>query len=105
MFLTRLHVRYDHAHFPEDLVFQVTGNRENFQGRYVLRHPYTGSGACEEAKSYRKDLLARLNVQASTLSELTGWPRETIVARMDLIKVQGQVRLDGEPWWRGLWGE
>ena len=37
-FLTRLHVRYDNAHFPEDLVFQETGDRTNFQGRYVLRH-------------------------------------------------------------------
>src|SRR5205823_1025414 len=30
-FLTRLHVRYDRAHFPEDLVFQETGDRQNFQ--------------------------------------------------------------------------
>jgi hypothetical protein len=36
VFLTRLHVRYDNAHFPEDLVFQETGDRVNFQGRYVL---------------------------------------------------------------------
>jgi hypothetical protein len=103
VFLTRLHVRYDKAHFPEDLVFQVTGNRENFQGRYVLRHPYAGVASCEEARSYRKDLLSRLNAQASTLAQLTGWSRESIVARMDLTRVQAQVRLDGEPWWRGLW--
>ena len=103
VFLTRLHVRYDRAHFPEDLVFQATGNRENFQGRYVLHHPFTGAAVCDEARTYRKDLLARLNAQASTLAELTGWPRETIAARMDLTRVQAQVRLDGEPWWRGLW--
>lgn len=103
VFLTRLHVRYDKAHFPEDLVFQTTGNRENFQGRYVLRHPFSGEAMCEEARTYRKDLLARLNAQVATLAELTGWPRETIVARMDLTRVQAQVRLDGEPWWRGLW--
>ena len=42
VFITRLHVRYDAAHFPEDLVFQETADRENFQGRYVLRHPWTG---------------------------------------------------------------
>src|SRR5436309_2434112 len=30
VFLTRLHVRYDSAHFPEDLVFQQTGDRTNF---------------------------------------------------------------------------
>jgi Na+-translocating ferredoxin:NAD+ oxidoreductase RnfD subunit len=103
VFLTRLHVRYDKAHFPEDLVFQATGNRENFQGRYVLRHPFTGNAACEEAKSYRKDLLARLNEQAVTLATLTGWPRSAIVARMDLTRIQAQVRLDAGPWWGGLW--
>ena len=32
VFVTRLHVRYDAQHFPEDLVFQQTGDRENFQG-------------------------------------------------------------------------
>ncbi len=103
VYVTRLHVRYDREHFPEDLVFQTTGNRENFQGRYVMRHPWTGSAVCEEARSYRKDLLARLNAQATALARLTGWPRETIVSRMDLTRVQAQVRLDAEPWWRGIW--
>ena len=37
-FVTRLHVRYDRAHFPEDLVFQETGDRSvlwpaHFAGR------------------------------------------------------------------------
>jgi len=40
-----MHLRYDAAHFPEDLVFQETGDRGNFQGRYVLRHPWTGDRA------------------------------------------------------------
>src|SRR5262249_51619218 len=31
VFITRLHVRYDAAHFPEDLVFQETADRSNFQ--------------------------------------------------------------------------
>ena len=30
VFLTRLHVRYDAAHFPEDLRFQETAERKNF---------------------------------------------------------------------------
>ena len=42
VFITRLHVRYDAAHFPEDLVFQETADRTNFQGRYVLRHAWKG---------------------------------------------------------------
>ena len=40
--VTRLHVRYDAKSFPEDLVFIETKDRSNFQGRYILRHPWTG---------------------------------------------------------------
>src|SRR6185295_9421132 len=47
VFLSRLHLRYDSEHFPEDLVFQETADRENFQGRYILRHPWTGKDSCE----------------------------------------------------------
>ena len=36
--LTRLHIRYDGEHFPEDLMFQTTGDQEPFQARYVLHH-------------------------------------------------------------------
>ena len=56
VFLTRLHVRYDNAHFPEDLVFQETADRTNFQGRYVLRHAWTGDGTCDAAASYRRSV-------------------------------------------------
>src|SRR5439155_23311214 len=49
VFLSRLHVRYDGAHFPEDLVFQETADRTNFQGRYVLRHPGKGEARREAA--------------------------------------------------------
>ena len=51
--LTRLHVRYTPQTFPEDLVFQETDDRTNFQARYVLRHPWAGDvDACPEAKLY-----------------------------------------------------
>src|SRR4029453_17512938 len=49
-FVTRLHIRYDRAHFPEDLVFQETGDRANFQGRYVMRQPWTGPATCPQAE-------------------------------------------------------
>ena len=39
--ITRLHIRYTREKFPEDLMFQATSNRQNFQGRYVLRHAST----------------------------------------------------------------
>ena len=41
--LTRLHVRYTPQTFPEDLMFQETSDRDNFQARYVLRHAWPAS--------------------------------------------------------------
>ena len=73
VFLTRLHVRYDSQHFPEDLAFQETADRENFQGRYVLRHPWTGSASCSAADAYRKELATRREREAQSLASLTGW--------------------------------
>src|SRR4029453_11700012 len=32
VFVTRLHVRYDAARFPDELVFQETADRASFQG-------------------------------------------------------------------------
>ncbi len=47
--MTRLHVRYDAEHFPEDLMLKVTGNRTNFQGRYVLQRAWSGGADCPAA--------------------------------------------------------
>ncbi|HEV2956305.1 MAG TPA: DUF2330 domain-containing protein, partial [Xanthobacteraceae bacterium] len=82
-FLTRLHVRYDAAHFPEDLAFMETRDRENFQGRYVLRHPWRGSASCPAAATYRASLPARFRQEAQNLSGLTGWDAKDIVTRME----------------------
>ena len=83
VFLTRLHLRYDVRHFPEDLVLQETADRTNFQGRYVLRHPFTGSIACGE-ENYRRELLERREKEARNLASLTGWGVEKIRNRMEL---------------------
>jgi len=99
VFVTRLHVRYDRAHFPEDLVFQETGDRTNFQGRYVLRHPWTGSDECPEAREYRKGLAGRREAQARALADLTGWDLATIRGKMEL----GGDAPEKEPWWKRLW--
>ena len=73
VFMTRLHVRYDRAHFPEDLVFQETADRSNFQGRYVLRHPWTGDASCEAATTYRRSVAERRELEVQRLADLTGW--------------------------------
>ena len=98
MFLTRLHVRYDNAHFPEDLVFQETGDRTNFQGRYVLRHAWTGGDTCSAATEYRQALVDRRAREAEQLARLTGW---NIV---DIRKKMGDLPLRSEAaWWERLW--
>jgi hypothetical protein len=70
--LTRLHARYTAAELKDDLVFQaaapILGGREhvasagglekgatpgsvnNYQGRYIIRHPWTGAIECENPR-------------------------------------------------------
>ena len=81
-YVTRLHVRYDAEHFPEDLALMETRDRENFQGRYVLRHPWTGFGFCRAGASYRTQLPGRFVAEAKSLSDLTGWKLSDILVRM-----------------------
>jgi len=99
VFLTRLHVRYDAAHFPEDLTFQETADRTNFQGRYVLRHPWQGTKTCREAEEYRTNLPQRWEQEARTLATLTGWNVEAIRKKMP----SHGVTADPQKWWRKLW--
>ena len=99
-FVTRLHVRYDGEHFPEDLVFQETGNRENFQGRYVLRHAFTGAMACGAADSYRASLRDRHEREARSLASLTGWDVNDIRRKMSLA---GDSPEQPGSWWERLW--
>jgi hypothetical protein len=81
-FVTRLHVRYDAQSFPEDINFVETADRDNFQGRYVLRHPASATEACAAAKAYRASLPARFKEQADNLANLTGWSKDDIAKRM-----------------------
>jgi hypothetical protein len=82
VFVTRLHVRYDAAHFPEDLAFQETADRTNFQGRYVLRHAWKGEGSCDAARDYRTALSRRHEQEAQGLATLTGWDVNAIRKKM-----------------------
>ena len=99
VFLTRLHVRYDAAHFPEDLVFQETGDRSNFQGRYVLRHQFTGPATCSAANDYRRSLVERRAREGEQLASLTGWNIADIRKKMG-----ADPTIESEPaWWERLW--
>jgi hypothetical protein len=96
--LTRLHLRYTHDSLPEDLVFQETQDRQNFQARYVLRHPWSGEpGACSAAAAYLSELPERQEREAQTLANLTGWNVDDIRLRMSL---KPPVRAE---WWERLW--
>jgi len=100
VFVTRLHVRYDGERFPEDLVFQETADRTNFQGRYVLRHAWTGDDDCPVAREYRRSVRTRQEGEAQTLASLTDWDIEEIRQKMDL---GGNSTETGGSWWERLW--
>lgn len=102
VFVSRLHVRYDAAHFPEDLVFQETADRENFQGRYVLRHPWSGTASCDEAQTYRRKLGERREQEARTLASLTGWRIEDVRRKMGAVRITSAAE-PAEAWYRRLW--
>ena len=99
VFLSRLHVRYDSAHFPEDLVFQETADRATFQGRYVLRHAWTGNDSCAAAAGYREALRDRRVREADQLARLTGWNLADIRRKMG-----PDLPVRAEPmWWERIW--
>jgi hypothetical protein len=100
VFLTRLHVRYDASRFPEDLIFQETSDRSNFQARYILRHPWIGTDECPAATAYRQQLRERYEREAQTLANLTGWNIGEIRKTMNITSLP----IDEEKkWYQRLW--
>jgi hypothetical protein len=97
VFITRLHVRYTRDKFPEDLMFQETSNRQQFQGRYILRHPFSGEMKCEAGRQYQRSLKERFEQEAQTLAKLTGWKIQDIRKKINVA--QGE----STPWWRNIW--
>ncbi|MGL5942153.1 MAG: DUF2330 domain-containing protein [Waterburya sp.] len=97
VFITRLHVRYSRDKFPEDLKFQATSDRNLFQGRYIIRHPFTGNITCDAGKEYQQSVKGRQEREAKTLASLTGWEIKDIRDRIKFVKAQPM------PWWENLW--
>ncbi len=81
-FLTRLHVRYDLAHFPEDLVFQETGDTTPWQAIYKINHPFDGDTSCSAGQSYEGELARRQDREVSNVSALTGWSAASVWPRI-----------------------
>jgi len=101
VFVTRLHVRYDREHFPEDLMFQETGDRQNYQGRYVIRHPWSGKSSCDTT-AYYKQVRERQEREAQQLASLTGWDINDIRAKITFAGTD-DPETEPKPWWTRLW--
>lgn len=104
--LTRLHVRYTPETFPEDLMFQQTQDRQNFQTRYVLHHPYNvAPEACSEAPAYLSGVRKRQETEVQTLANLTGWDINTIRQKAKITPVPSSSSKpnNGKLWWESLW--
>ena len=97
VFITRLHVRYDRQHFPEDLRFQETANQQFFQGRYIIRHPYQENISCNAGQEYQRQVRLRQEKEVETLAKLTGWNTNDIRQKVKFFEVESI------PWWRRLW--
>jgi hypothetical protein len=82
-FVTRLHVRYDREHFPEDLFLQETRDTESYQARYVIRNTFKGNLSCPAGETYEAGLPARFAREAATLRDLSGWTPQSIKAGME----------------------
>ncbi|MBD3559422.1 DUF2330 domain-containing protein [Planktothrix sp. FACHB-1355] len=97
VFITRIHVRYTRDKFPEDLMFQETSNRQNFQGRYILRHAFEGETNCPAGQQYKRALATRFEQEAQTLAKLTGWNINDIRKKLPVTQTQQT------PFWRNIW--
>ncbi|MEI6730740.1 MAG: DUF2330 domain-containing protein [Pseudomonadota bacterium] len=104
-FITRLHLRYDRNHFPEDLMFQETSNQESFQGRYVLQNIWKGEDSCPAATEYKQKLPERFAKEAENLSGLTGWEINDIRNKMEENGQSFKVEKANEPkkWYQTIW--
>jgi len=81
-------------------VFHETGDRTNFQGRYVIRRPWRGTAGCD-LSAYEKTVRERQDREAQQLANLTGWYLADI---RDKIDFAGGIRPEpDEPWWKRLW--
>lgn len=82
-------------------MFQETADRENFQARYVLRHPWTGDARCSAAGTYRFELPQRQEREAQTLASLTGWPIADVRKKAGITAPAAED--SNARWWQRLW--
>lgn len=83
VYVTRLHAQYTKHQMSKDLAFRVTSNRDNFQGRYVMNHPFDCDVSCKAGQAYVQKTRNRLRREAVELVDMTGW---------DIRKVEQNIR-------------
>ncbi|MBD2185465.1 DUF2330 domain-containing protein, partial [Planktothrix sp. FACHB-1375] len=76
---------------------QETSNRQNFQGRYILRHAFEGETNCPAGQQYKRALATRFEQEAQTLAKLTGWNINDIRKKLPVTQTQQT------PFWRNIW--
>jgi len=81
VYVTRLHARYTADQMPEDVMFRATDDRENFQGRYVMNHPFGGEMTCEAAEDYILRTRERVAEEARMTARLTGWNESEVLEK------------------------
>ncbi len=91
VFVTRLHIQYDKDDFPRDLLFRVTDDSENFQGRYIMNVPYDGDLTCEGGAEYITRKREEIRADAIRVQELTNW-RPSDINRLIAGSVRAELR-------------
>jgi len=100
--LTRLHLRYSAARFPEDLQLQETGDRENWQARYVIHHPYRGPEECPALANYRAGVWSRREKEARSYCDLTGADLAATRQKMGVLDDWSEPD-EAVNWWQRIW--
>jgi hypothetical protein len=112
VFITRMHARYNAKAFPEDIIFQETSDKTNFQGRYILNNPFKSTKnsdlACEAGRNYIKTILPeRFKKEAENYASLTNSDITEVKRKMEEsgqsftipeIKIEPQ-----KPWYEQIW--
>ena len=101
-FVTRLHVRYDAASFPEDLVFQETATAPTSRAATCCGTRGRATPRARRPSAIASSLRARAEQEAGDARpSLTGWPIDDIRRRMGPA-AGGPVKTDSRRWWQRL---
>jgi hypothetical protein len=90
LFFTRMRFRYNREHFPQDLQFQVTPNKQAFQARYVMQNMARGNMKCNQGFAYLQQVKNRRKKELKTLAKLTGWNAEAFYPNY-IAEVDGMI--------------